>query len=310
MNTNNIEKRFWEIETRAKKNAKGDIIGLSGNAAVAGSYSEDLGGFIEIIEDGAFERADTTDVIAKFNHEDNMVLGRTKTTNGKPTLDVFVGERSLSYNITELPDTQAGRDLKEHLKRGEIDKSSFAFSLFSKDDGDDFDGRVFEKRADGQWIGTIKRGGIKKVYDVSPVWSPAYPAATASPVAMRSLEKAKEEFRSTETEQPETKQEINTETETPVNEPVNETVETKEVETPVIEKKETKEPVAEVEQIQETKQENKEEKPVNIQDSEINEQEQVDKNEEAKAAILQKQKEAELDADIKEKELILLEIEI
>lgn len=198
MNTNNIEKRCWNIETRANKNEAGEIVGMIGEAAVAGVLSENLGGFREIMEDGAFEKADLSNVTAKFNHNNDMVLGRTKVAAGKqPTLRVLAKEQGLFYEVPTIPATTHGNNLKVHLERGEIDRSSFAFSLFSKEDGDDFDGRVFHKRSDGQWIATIKRGGIKKVYDVSPVWDPAYTAASVSPIALRSLELAKNELNKT-----------------------------------------------------------------------------------------------------------------
>jgi HK97 family phage prohead protease len=94
----------------------------------------------------------------------------------------------------EAPDTQAGRDLVESLKRGDVDQSSFSFTVSR-------DGEKWEQETAEDGVETIKRTitKVSRLYDVSPVTYPAYPDAT---VALRSLEQFQEEQ-----EKPEPKEE-------------------------------------------------------------------------------------------------------
>lgn len=73
----------------------------------------------------------------------------------------------------ESPHTQAGDELLEHIKRGEITSSSFAFTVSSEEKSERW------YRDDNN---TLKRTiyKIDKLYDVSPVYEPAYPTTTCS----------------------------------------------------------------------------------------------------------------------------------
>jgi HK97 family phage prohead protease len=112
-----------------------------------------------------------------------MLLART----GSGTLTLSVDERGLRYEF-DAPNTTAGNDLLEMLKRGDVSQSSFAFTV--KDEKWD------EVKAEMP-IRTITK--VKRLYDVSPVTYPAYPDTT---VAKRSLDAAKKQ------EQPEPKEEV------------------------------------------------------------------------------------------------------
>lgn len=160
---------------------------VRGYAAVFGKDSENLGSenyqFREVIEPGAFDDVLLDDVRALLNHDPNFILARSK--NGEGTLTIGTDSIGLWYEF-EAPDTTAGRDLTVSIKRGDIDQSSFSFTV-SKD------GQTWEEKQEGDGPVIMKRT-IKKVsrlYDVSPVTYPAYPDAT---VALRSLQ----EFRGTE----------------------------------------------------------------------------------------------------------------
>lgn len=141
---------------------------IVGHAAVFDSLSENLGGFREIIHRDAFNDVLNDDVRCLFNHDANLILGRSPKT-----LKLDVDEKGLRYEL-ELPDTTAGRDLKISLERGDVSQSSFGFRV---------DADEFNEDADGNWTRTIKK--VKRLYDVSPVVYPAYPEAT---VAKRSLD--------------------------------------------------------------------------------------------------------------------------
>lgn len=136
-----------------------------GHAAVFDSASDDLGGFTEYVARGAFKRAldKHPDVRALFNHDPNYVLGRTKSK----TLDLREDPRGLHYYVT-APDVTYARDLRTLMLRGDIDQSSFAFTV-ERDKWVEQDGKVTR---------TIQE--IRDLYDVSVVTTPAYPEADAS----------------------------------------------------------------------------------------------------------------------------------
>ena len=146
---------------------------LSGYAAVFDQLSENLGGFREKIAPGAFDKVLKDDVRALFNHEPNLILGRTRAN----TLKLEIDATGLHYRI-DPPDTQYARDLTESIKRGDITQSSFAFRVEDDHWNEDDDGRL---------IRTIKQ--FKRLYDISPVTYPAYPDTT---VAARSMDRYKQ----------------------------------------------------------------------------------------------------------------------
>lgn len=167
---NKPELRFYpsNIELREESGKPATVRGL---ASVFGSPSEDLGGFIEFIERGAFEPARLEDdVRALFNHTPNMVLGRTRSK----TLRLWVEDSGLGYEF-DLPDTSYANDLRVLLRRKDITQSSFAFDV-ARDGGQ----RWVEE--DGKLKRHIRK--VSRLYDVSPVTFPAYPDTE---VALRSM---------------------------------------------------------------------------------------------------------------------------
>jgi HK97 family phage prohead protease len=167
---NTVEKRhFPVIEMRADMESR-KIVGY---AAMYDTYSEEMWGFREKIAPGAFDDVLGDDVRALFNHDPNYVLARTKSG----TLRLSTDDRGLKYEF-EAPNTQAGNDLLEMVSRGDVDQSSFAFSVQEES---------WEELPDGNYERTIVKA--KRLYDVSPVTYPAYPDTS---VAKRSLEQFKQ----------------------------------------------------------------------------------------------------------------------
>lgn len=150
---------------------------IDGYGAVYDSPSEDLGGFVEIIERGFFDGALGDDVVSLWNHNDDKPLGRT--TAG--TLAISSDEHGL-HTRTSPPDTTWGRDALVSIRRGDVRHMSFAFRTR-------FDGDKWEKRDDGTIVRRLLPGGCARLYDVSPVTFPAYPATQ---VSARALDKIKE----------------------------------------------------------------------------------------------------------------------
>ena len=145
---------------------------IRGYAALFNVLSEDLGGFKEQIAPGAFAGSIHDDVRALWNHDTNLILGRTRAK----TLTLEEDKKGLRIEI-HPPNTQAGRDGVESIKRGDITQMSFGFQT-RKDHWE---------MKEGQQIRTLLDVAL---FEVSPVVFPAYPDTT---VAVRSLDRWKEE---------------------------------------------------------------------------------------------------------------------
>ena len=148
---------------------------IEGYAAVFNKNSEDMG-FIERISPGAFKSAiKTSDVRALFNHDSNIILGRT--TSG--TLELKEDEKGLFMSVTP-PDTQLVRDMVlSPIERGDITQQSFGFTI---------DEDSWEHKDNEPSIRTITK--VRELFDVSPVTYPAYPDTA---VALRSLDNIKKD---------------------------------------------------------------------------------------------------------------------
>src|SRR5688572_2866304 len=103
---------------------------LSGYAALFNTETVIGGMFREAVAPGAFRDAmGRDDVRALFNHDANIVLGRT----GNGTVRLSEDAVGLRYEV-DLPDTQAARDLMVSVRRGDISQSSFAFGIAARED--------------------------------------------------------------------------------------------------------------------------------------------------------------------------------
>lgn len=155
------DKRTYKSEIRAAGDDKELII--EGYASVFNSDSEEMWGFIERVEEGFFDSVLDNDVRALFNHDPNLILGRTTSK----TLSLSVDKTGLRYSVV-LPDTQYSRDLYKLVERGDITQSSFAFSV-------DVDKWEYDEKRNITVRRLVK---ASKLYDVSPVTYPAYSEAT------------------------------------------------------------------------------------------------------------------------------------
>jgi HK97 family phage prohead protease len=161
-----MERRNFDTTIEIRSNEGKNVI--RGYAAMFGKKSDDLGGFIEIIEPGFFDGVLNDDVRALKNHDANLILGRT--TSG--TLRIGVDTNGLWYEYDD-PETTYSKDLARSIERRDITQSSFAFTVAKED----------WKEEAGVSIRILKKAG--KLVDVSPVTYPAYPDTT---VAKRHLD--------------------------------------------------------------------------------------------------------------------------
>lgn len=148
---------------------------IVGHAAVFDTWSDDLGGFREKVAKGAFkDTLKDADVRALFNHNADIVIGRSKSG----TLRLKEDDKGLAIEI-DPPDTQAGRDLMVLMERGDIDQMSFGFRTI----------RDEWNTPEGEQYPTERILHEVELFDVSPVTFPAYPDTD---VGLRSLEKQRE----------------------------------------------------------------------------------------------------------------------
>ena len=160
-----LERRQFVAKGLEVRAGKGHSM-IAGHAAVFNSLSEDLGGYREQIAPGAFAAALGGDVRCLFNHDPNLLLGRTLSG----TLRLAEDKIGLAIEC-DLPDTAQARDLMELMKRGDITQMSFGFRVLND----------VWAMADGNPIRTLQ---AVELFDVSPVTFPAYPQTD---VGMRGL---------------------------------------------------------------------------------------------------------------------------
>lgn len=159
MNLERRSARVEAVEFRADKKKPGMVGMMRGYAAKYETLSQNLGGFVETIRRGAFDKslADGLDVLARYNHDDNMLLGRTASG----TVRLWSDETGLGYEV-DLPDTQVGRDLAALAERGDVYQSSFAFYTVTDKWG---------QTDQGFPLRTLE---AVRLVDVAPVNTPAY----------------------------------------------------------------------------------------------------------------------------------------
>jgi hypothetical protein len=173
--TKHMEATMAEREIRAiaqpleVREDEDQAIRVSGYAAVFGEETNIAGMFTEVIEQGAFtnalERQD--DVVFLINH-DGLPLARTRSGTLRLTQD----ERGL-FMETELDGSDPDvRSIVPKMKRGDLDKMSFAFIPTRQewDDSGDMPKRMIQDL---------------QLHDVAIVTTPAY---DGTEIGLRSLE--------------------------------------------------------------------------------------------------------------------------
>lgn len=164
---------------------------VSGYAVRFDEESQNLG-FYETIARGAIteEILNNSDVFARMDHRDDVVLARSRYREGSLTLELR--EDGVFYTF-EAPNTIWGDELLEHIKRGEISTSSFAFSL-----PDTKECQRWYKDENNRLCRTIYQ--IAALYDISPVFEPAY-LTTSCSVRSKEAEDALNEIEAKEAEE-------------------------------------------------------------------------------------------------------------
>lgn len=175
-----LERRSYNFEIRAEETEKGHII--TGRPIVYNSRT-DLGYFDEIIDTGALDNADLTDVRFLVNHDIRKIpLARSRRNNGNSTMKMSVDVYGLNLDWVNL-DTENNADarsLYSAVQRGDISGMSFMFSI---------DREEWEDLESDHPTRHIK--SIGTVVEVSACTFPAYSATEINARSKEALDNAR-----------------------------------------------------------------------------------------------------------------------
>ena len=116
--------------------------------------------YMEVIDRNAFDGADMSDTVFKYNHGDiAMVLARASNN----TLTMNTDDKGLRISA-DIIGTNNGTDVYKLIKRGDLNKMSFAFTVKNERSESDRENKIYTR--------TIT--AFDKIYDVAVVDFPAY----------------------------------------------------------------------------------------------------------------------------------------
>lgn len=172
-------KRSYSFEIRANENENKKII--TGKPIVFESKT-DLGYFDEIIERGALDKTDLSDVRFLVNHDTSKIpLARAKSGDENSTMKISVDKDGMSISVElDTENNSEARALYSAVQRGDISGMSFMFSI---------DGEEWENLESEHPTRHIK--SIGQVAEVSAVTFPAYEATEISARDKNTLDAAK-----------------------------------------------------------------------------------------------------------------------
>lgn len=156
-----IEHRTLKMQDMQTREGEDGNPYLEGYFAVFGDVYEVWEGATESIEQGAFTNSISGDVRALFNHNDDLVLGRTSAG----TLELKQDSHGLWGRIKINRNDSDAMNAYERVKRGDVTGCSFGFNI-EREEAD--------YRDDGTVHWTIKE--VNPLFEVSPCVFPAYQA--------------------------------------------------------------------------------------------------------------------------------------
>lgn len=176
---NELEQRSYSFEIRAEENERGHII--TGRPIVYNSRT-DLGYFDEVIETGALNNTDLTDVRFLVNHDISKIpLARSRRNNGNSTMLLTVDAEGMGIRVDLDTDNNAeARALYSAVERGDISGMSFMFAIR----GEEWDNLDSDHP-------TRRITDISSVVEVSAVTFPAYNATTINARSKEALDSAR-----------------------------------------------------------------------------------------------------------------------
>ena len=180
MKNKDLERRSYSFEVRAEQTEKGNII--TGKPVVYNSRT-DMGWFDEIIEPGALNNTDLTDVRFLVIHDTSKIpLARSRRNNGNSTMQLSVDNDGLSIEvILDTENNSEARALYSAVQRGDISGMSFMFGV----DAEEWEDLESEHP-------TRHVRSISTVVEVSAVTFPAYESTEINARSKEALDNARQ----------------------------------------------------------------------------------------------------------------------
>lgn len=174
-----LEQRSYSFEVRAEETDTGDII--TGRPIVYNSRT-DLGWFDEIIEPGALNNTDLTDVRFLVNHDTSKIpLARSRRNNGNSTMQLTTDNDGLGIRVVlDTENNSEARALYSAVQRGDISGMSFMFGIRDEE---------WENLDSDHPTRHIK--DISTVVEVSAVTFPAYESTEINARSKEALDNAR-----------------------------------------------------------------------------------------------------------------------
>lgn len=174
-----LENRSFIFEVRAEETESGHII--TGRPIVYNSIT-DIGGFSEVIERGALDNADLTDVRFLTNHDLSKIpLARSRRNNGNSTMQLTVDYEGMAIRVDlDTENNAEASALYSAVQRGDITGMSFMFSV-TDERWEDLDSEHPTRHILA--IGTV--------IEVSAVTFPAYDSTSISARSLEVLDNAR-----------------------------------------------------------------------------------------------------------------------
>lgn len=174
-----LEQRNYNFEIRAEETEAGNII--TGRPIVYNSRT-DLGYFDEVIEAGALDRTDLTDVRFLVNHDVSRIpLARSRRNNGNSTMLLSVDNEGLAIRVTlDTENNAEAKSLYSAVQRGDITGMSFMFGVDSEE---------WDNLESDHPLRRIR--SISTVVEVSAVTFPAYNATEINARSKAALDNAR-----------------------------------------------------------------------------------------------------------------------
>ena len=161
-----LERRAFLFDIRAEETDNGKII--TGRPIVYNSRT-DLGFFDEIIESGALDKTDLTDVRFLVNHDTSKIpLARSRRNTPNSTMQLQTDAEGLAIRVNlDTENNAEAKSLYSAVQRGDITGMSFMFRI---------DGESWEDLESDHPLRRIT--SIASVVEVSAVTFPAYEATS------------------------------------------------------------------------------------------------------------------------------------
>lgn len=174
-----LERRSYTFEVRAEGTETGGVI--TGRPIVYNSRTN-LGYFDEIIESGALDKADLTDVRFLVNHDTSKLpLARSRRNTPNSTMQLLTDTEGLAIRVNLDTENNAdARSLYSAVQRGDITGMSFMFGINDEE---------WENLESEHPTRHIKE--ISTVVEVSAVTFPAYEATEINARSKEALENAR-----------------------------------------------------------------------------------------------------------------------